>query len=347
VLLDYFPDDFLLVVDEAHMTIPQIGGMYNGDQARKQTLVEYGFRLQAAKDNRPLTFAEFEERRGQAIFVTATPSKYEIEHARAEETRLRLEKNLTTTLLAEQLIRPTGIIDPEIEVRPVTGQIENLLGEIKTRVEKGQRTLVTTLTKRMAEDVTEYLLDKGVKVQYLHSDVETLERSQILQDLRLGTYDVIVGINLLREGLDLPEVSLVAILDADKEGFLRSETALIQTTGRAARHPDGRVLMYADRVTGSMARAIAETERRRKIQKDYNEAHGITPQVMMKPINVTLPTEAAQQVEEEKALYGQMSPREKVYKLEELKEQMRQAALMLDFERAAELRDKMRTLQEK
>jgi excinuclease ABC subunit B len=347
VLLDYFPKDFLLVVDESHITIPQIGGMYNGDQARKTTLVDYGFRLKAAKDNRPLTFDEFQHRRGQAIFVSATPSpKFELPAAHAEEQRLRLDKREKHNLIAEQLIRPTGIVDPEIEVRPVAGQIDNLLTEIKKRIEKRERTLVTTLTKRMAEDVTEYFLDKGLKVQYLHSDVETLERSQILQDLRLGVYDVLVGINLLREGLDLPEVSLVAILDADKEGFLRSETSLVQTIGRAARHPEGRVLMYADNMTGSMERAITETNRRRAIQQEYNTKHGIVPQLMVKPIIVALPTEASLTAEEEKAQYKKMSARDKAYKLEELREQMRQAALALEFEKAAEIRDRMKVIQE-
>ncbi|HSI20152.1 MAG TPA: excinuclease ABC subunit UvrB [Verrucomicrobiae bacterium] len=346
VLLDYFPDDFLLVVDESHITIPQIGGMYRGDQARKQTLVDYGFRLNAAKDNRPLTFEEFQGRHGQTIFVSATPSQFELEKARAEEQRIRLDKNVTLPLIAQQLIRPTGILDPEIEVRPVEGQITNLLEEIKIRVERKERTLVTTLTKRMAEDVTEYFLDKGIKVQYLHSDVETLERSQILQDLRLGIYDVLVGINLLREGLDLPEVSLVAILDADKEGFLRSETSLVQTIGRAARHPDGKVYMYADRITGSMERAINETNRRRGVQQEYNTKHGIVPVLMMKPINVALPTDAVLSVEEDKAQYTKMNSRERAYRLEELREQMRQAALALEFEKAAELRDHMKALQD-
>jgi excinuclease ABC subunit B len=346
VLLDYFPEDFLLVMDESHITLPQIGGMYKGDRARKETLVEYGFRLRAAMDNRPLTAEEFAERRGQTIFVSATPSKFEMEQARAEEQRLRLEKNETLKLVAEQLIRPTGIIDPHIEVRPVAGQVTNLIGEIQDRINKGQRTLVTTLTKRMAEDITEFLLDKGIKVQYLHSDIETIERSKILQDLRLGTYDVVVGINLLREGLDLPEVSLVAILDADKEGFLRSTTSLVQTIGRAARHPDGRVIMYADNMTDSMRRAIEETDRRRAIQEAYNTEHGIVPQVMIKPINITLPTESDENAEEEAASYKTLSPREKAYKLEELREQMRQAALALEFEKAAEIRDRMKQLTE-
>jgi excinuclease ABC subunit B len=346
VLLDYFPDDFLLVMDESHITLPQIGGMYKGDRARKDTLVQYGFRLRAAMDNRPLTFEEFEERRGQTIFVSATPGNFEVEHARQEEQRLRLEQDQQIKLVAEQLIRPTGIVDPVIEVRPVAGQVGNLVEEIQTRIGKGQRTLVTTLTKRMAEDVTEYLLDKGIKVQYLHSDIETIERSKILQDLRLGAYDVVVGINLLREGLDLPEVSLVAILDADKEGFLRSTTSLVQTIGRAARHPDGLVIMYADRVTDSMRRAIDETDRRRAVQQAYNDEHGIVPQVMVKPINVTLPTESEETAAEEVAVYKKMTQREKAFKLEELREQMRQAALALEFEKAAEIRDRMKRLTE-
>lgn len=342
VLLDYFPDDYLLIIDESHMTIPQIGGMYNGDQARKRTLIDYGFRLEAALDNRPLRFEEFRERMGQAIYVTATPATYEVQQAQAEAKRKGNANHI-----AEQLIRPTGIVDPEIEVRPSDGQITNLLEEIKARVGKGQRVLVTTLTKRMAEDVAEYVLENGIKVQYLHSDIQTIERSQILQDLRLGTFDVLVGINLLREGLDLPEVSLVAILDADKEGFLRSATSLIQTIGRAARHPDGKVLMYADRITGSMQTALDETARRREIQLTYNRQHGIVPKVMEKPIHVTLPTAAAQTVEEEKAAYGRLSAKEKAYHLEELREKMRHAALALDFEQAAELRDKIQALQAK
>lgn len=344
VLLDYFPKDFLTVIDESHITVSQIGAMYKGDRSRKETLVDYGFRVRAAIDNRPLTYEEFEERRGQVIYVSATPGKVEMEQVKASAQELRIETGEVQPLVAEQLIRPTGILDPEVEVRPVTGQILNLLEEIKTRVEKNERTLVTTLTKRMAEDVTEYFLDKGIKVTYLHSDVETIERSQILQDLRLGTYDVLVGINLLREGLDLPEVSLVAILDADKEGFLRSETSLIQTIGRAARHPDGKVIMYADKITGSMERAIAETERRQAKQKAYNEAHGIVPQIMIKPIMAALPTEAAEDAKEEAAAYTRMSAKEKAYKLEELKEQMRQAAVLLDFEKAAELRDRIKLL---
>ncbi len=261
-MMDYLPSDFLLVIDESHMTIPQIRGMFNGDRSRKQTLVEYGFRLPSALDNRPLTFDEFESRMGYAVYTSATPGPYEMK--RADQ-------------VVEQIIRPTGLVDPEIEVRPIEGQVDDLIAEIRKRVEAGQRVLVTTLTKRMAEKLSDYLMELGIKVHYLHSEIDTLERIGILRDLRLGVFDVIVGINLLREGLDLPEVSLVAILDADKEGFLRSEVALIQTIGRAARHVEGRVIMYADRITGSMERAIDETNRRRAKQVQYNEAHGIQP----------------------------------------------------------------------
>ena len=346
VLLDYFPDDYLMMIDESHISIPQIGGMYNGDQARKQTLVDYGFRLRAAKDNRPLKFTEFQERMGQTVYVSATPSKYEFEHTHAEEQELRLQRGGTFNLIAEQLIRPTGIVDPEVEIRPSEGQIDDVLKEIRLRMERNERVLVTTLTKRMSEDITEFLIEKGIKVQYLHSDVKTIERSEILQSLRAGIYDVVVGINLLREGLDLPEVSLVVILDADKEGFLRSETAMIQTIGRAARHPDGRVIMYADRITGSMERAIGETDRRRAIQKAYNIEHGIVPQLMMKPIAIALPRTPDEEVEATKAHFRQLPQKEKVFYLEELREQMRQAALNLDFERASQIRDHMKELQE-
>jgi len=347
VLLDYFPDDYLLMVDESHMTIPQIGGMYNGDKARKQTLIDYGFRLQAALDNRPLTFAEFKERTGQTIYVSATPGKYEMEEVRAEAQELRLQTGKTVNLVAEQLIRPTGIPDPEVVIRPIEGQIDDLLNEISIRVEQGQRVLVTTLTKRMAEDITEYIAEKGIKVQYLHSDIKTMERSQILQDLRLGTYDVLVGINLLREGIDLPEVSLVAILDADKEGFLRSETSLVQTIGRAARHLEGTVIMYANRITGSMERAISETNRRRAVQIAYNLEHHITPQSLNKPITVTLPSSADEEKAGEKAHYQRLPARDKAFYLEELKQKMQQAALNLDFEGAAKLRDQIREFSEK
>ncbi len=346
VLLDYFPKDYLLMVDESHISVSQIGGMYKGDQARKNTLIDYGFRLQAARDNRPLTFEEFDARRGQTLYVSATPGKFELERIKISEQETRIKTGKTTSLIAEQLIRPTGIPDPEIEVRPVSGQIDNLLSEVKKRTELGQRTLVTTLTKRMAEDVSEYFLDKGIKVNYLHSDIQTIERSQILQDLRLGVYDVLIGINLLREGLDLPEVSLVAILDADKEGFLRSATSLVQTIGRAARHPQGRVIMYADRITGSMEQAINETDRRREKQVAYNVEHGIIPQIMEKPINIILPTTEEETVAEEKSHYSKMSGKEKAFHLEELKEKMQQAVLNLDFETAATLRDRMKVLQD-
>lgn len=333
VLLDYFPKDFLLFIDESHISIPQIGGMYNGDQARKQNLIEYGFRLKASKDNRPLTFKEFEERIGQTIFVSATPGKYEIELIKGKNE-----------LVAEQLVRPTGVLDPEVEVRPTSGQIPNVITEIEERIKKGQRTLITTLTKRMAEDLTEYLVNKKIKVQYLHSDVETIERSNILQDLRSGIFDVVVGINLLREGLDLPEVSLIIILDADKEGFLRSESALIQTIGRAARHIEGKVIMYADKMTGSMERAINETNRRRKIQMDYNTEHNITPTSINKEIVRQLPTEKEEMKSQQKQTYQKMSRKEKIFYLDELQEKMRQAALQLNFEQAVEIRDLIKEL---
>jgi excinuclease ABC subunit B len=345
VLLDYFPDDYLLFIDESHITIPQIGGMYNGDQARKQTLVDYGFRLQAAKDNRPLKFEEFKERMGQTLYVSATPGKYEVPLIQQEEQDFRLKEGKKVNLTAELLIRPTGIIDPEIEVRPTDGQIDDLLKEIAIRIEKGQRVLVTTLTKRMAEDITEYMQDRAIKVQYLHSDVKTIDRSQILQELRQGVHDVLVGINLLREGLDLPEVSLVAILDADKEGFLRSETSLIQTVGRAARHTEGKVIMYANNMTGSMERAIRETNRRRAIQIAYNTEHGFTPQALNKPITIALPRTEEQEVQEDLARYQRLSQADKMHYLDELREKMRQAALNLDFEGASQLRDQIRSLQ--
>jgi excinuclease ABC subunit B len=346
VLLDYFPKDYMLMVDESHITIPQVSGMYNGDQARKQTLVDYGFRLKAAKDNRPLTFGEFEHRMGQTVYVSATPNKYENEKIRADTQAIRLATGVLPNLTAQQLIRPTGIPDPIIEVRPIDGQIDNLLEEIGKRVTLQQRVLVTTLTKRMAEDITEFLQDRDIKVQYLHSDVKTIERSEILKDLRLGTYDVIVGINLLREGLDLPEVSLVAILDADKEGFLRSETSLIQTIGRAARHLDGRVIMYANKITGSMERAIGETDRRRAIQIAYNTEHNITPTSLNKPITVALPTSQDEVVAEEKAHYRRLSAKNKQMFLDELRQKIQQAVLHLDYESAAILRDQIKELQE-
>jgi excinuclease ABC subunit B len=326
-LLDYLPDDYIIFVDESHVAMPQARGMYFGDRSRKETLVEYGFRLPSALDNRPLTFSEFEDRINQAVFVSATPGPYEMEHSSA---------------IVEQLIRPTGLIDPPIEIRKTSGQIDDLLGEIRTRVERGERALVTTLTKRMAEDLSDYLAEMGIKVHYLHSEIETLERVEILRDLRLGVYDVVVGINLLREGLDLPEVSLVAILDADKEGYLRSETSLIQTIGRAARHVDGRVIMYADNITASMQRAIDETNRRRAIQVAHNEAHGITPVGIRKAIRDL--GERLKQVAESRAGYdaGQPIPKEDVAKLvKDLERQMKEAAKSMEFERAALLRDQI------
>jgi excinuclease ABC subunit B len=326
-LLDYYPDDFLLMVDESHMTLPQVRGMYNGDRARKEILVEHGFRLPSALDNRPLNFTEFEKHINQAIFVSATPAAYELD--RSSEP-------------IQQVIRPTGLLDPIINVRPIEGQIDDLLGEIKDKVSKKQRVLVTTLTKRMAEDLTEYLEDLGVKVQYLHSEVDTLDRTDILRDLRLGVYDVLVGINLLREGLDLPEVSLVAILDADKEGFLRSEPALIQTIGRAARHENGQVIMYADHITGSMQRAIDETNRRRKIQQDYNKKHDITPRGIKKQIADSLRAELGAESKEAKTakLNLKKIPKDEYPRIiADLSAQMDIASANLEFEKAADLRD--------
>ena len=332
-LVDYLPSDFLLVIDESHMTVPQIRGMYNGDQSRKQTLVEYGFRLPSALDNRPLTFSEFEQHMGQTVYTSATPGPYEME--RAEQ-------------VVEQIIRPTGLVDPEVEVRPSKGQVDNLIGEIKQRVEKGERVLVTTLTKRMAEDLANYLLELGVKVQYLHSEVETLERVGILRDLRLGVFDVLVGINLLREGLDLPEVSLVAILDADKEGFLRSGTALIQTIGRAARHVHGKVLMYADKYTDAMKQAIDETNRRRAKQVAYNTEHGIEPISITKLVyDITSRLTVTPSLAEEKGEYragrtaAGMNVKELKRIISELEQQMKAAARDLQFEQAAALRDQI------
>lgn len=325
-MLDYFPDDFLLLVDESHMTIPQVRGMYNGDRARKETLVEYGFRLPSALDNRPLTFAEFESHIDQVVFVSATPGEYELVHSKEP---------------VEQVIRPTGLLDPEIELRPSEHQVDDLMNEIRLRIRKHQRTLVTTLTKRMAEDLTEFLVEAGVKTAYIHSDVGTLERSDILRELREGVYDVLVGINLLREGLDLPEVSLVAIIDADKEGFLRSESALIQTIGRAARHVEGKVIMYGDKVTGAMRYAIDETERRRVIQSRYNEEHGITPHSVNKLIDEGL--RAVIPVDESKAKpklnLNKIPTDEYQHLIGELTGQMEIAAANLEFEQAAELRD--------
>jgi excinuclease ABC subunit B len=338
-LLDYFPADYLLVLDESHMTVPQIRGMYAGDRSRKQTLVDYGFRLPSALDNRPLNFEEFEQRINQVIFTSATPGPYELEHS---------------TQIVDQVIRPTGILDPEIEVRPVRGQVDDLLGEINQRTRRGERVLVTTLTKRMAEDLSDYLLEMGVKVHYLHSEIHTIERTEILRDLRMGVYDVVVGINLLREGLDLPEVSLVAILDADKEGFLRSETSLTQTVGRAARHVDGKVIMYADKITNSMRQAIDETNRRRKIQQAYNEAHGIEPRSIIKSVR-DLTDDLVEEYEQELALaekkpvYAATAdlPKAELSKMiSELEKQMKQAAQQLEFEKAAMLRDQIMELRQ-
>ncbi|MEF3353303.1 excinuclease ABC subunit UvrB [Paenibacillus sp. GYB006] len=326
-LLDYFPDDMLIVVDESHVTLPQIRAMYNGDQARKTVLVEHGFRLPSALDNRPLKFEEFEEKAKQIIYVSATPGPYELEHTEGE--------------MVEQIIRPTGLLDPIIEVRPTKGQIDDLINEIRDRVEKDERVLVTTLTKKMSEDLTDYFKEVGIKVRYMHSDIKTLERMAILRDLRLGTFHVLIGINLLREGLDLPEVSLVAILDADKEGFLRSERSLIQTIGRAARNSEGRVIMYGDRITDSMDKAIKETERRRVTQIAYNEKHGITPQTIRKKIREVI---EATKVAESKSDYlvsgaEKMSKRERQSLIQRLEAEMKDAAKNLQFERAAELRD--------
>ncbi|MEC5273087.1 excinuclease ABC subunit UvrB [Caldifermentibacillus hisashii] len=326
-LLDYFPEDFLIVVDESHVTIPQIRGMYNGDQARKNVLVEHGFRLPSALDNRPLMFEEFEKHINQIIYVSATPGPYELEHC---------------PTVVEQIIRPTGLLDPIIEVRPIKGQIDDLIGEIQERIRKNERVLVTTLTKKMSEDLTDYLKEIGIKVQYLHSEVKTLERIEIIRDLRLGKYDVIVGINLLREGLDIPEVSLVAILDADKEGFLRSERSLIQTIGRAARNANGKVIMYADQITRSMDFAINETKRRRQIQEEYNRKHGITPKTIQKEIHdVIRATIAAEEQEEYSTTdkYGKLSKKEREKLIQKLEAEMKEAAKALDFERAAELRN--------
>ena len=330
-MIDFLPSDYLLVIDESHMSIPQIRGMYNGDRSRKETLVEYGFRLPSAVDNRPLKFDEFEQVMGHTIYTSATPGPYEM--AKADQ-------------VVEQIIRPTGLIDPEVEVRPTTGQVDNLIGEIRERVERGERVLVTTLTKRMAEDLSEYLQELGMKVHYLHSEVETLERVGILRDLRLGVFDVLVGINLLREGLDLPEVSLVAILDADKEGFLRSGTALIQTIGRAARHVSGRVIMYADRITDSMKFAIDETNRRRAKQRKYNEENGIVPVSIHKAIHDLTEEFSEKAVSEMRGEYKAKSvmdmPRNEIQKIiNEMEKQMKDAARNLEFEKAAALRDEM------
>ncbi|MEQ7050318.1 excinuclease ABC subunit UvrB [Paenibacillaceae sp. P-4] len=326
-LLDYFPDDFLVVVDESHVTLPQVRAMYNGDRARKEVLVEHGFRLPSAMDNRPLKFEEFEQKVGQAVFVSATPGPFELEH---------------TPKMVEQIIRPTGLLDPIIEVRPTKGQIDDLIEEIRIRLDKDERVLVTTLTKKMSEDLTDYLKEIGIKVRYLHSDIKTLERMMLLRDLRLGVYDVLVGINLLREGLDLPEVSLVAILDADKEGFLRAERSLIQTIGRAARNASGRVIMYGDKMTDSMHKAITETERRRKIQMAFNEEHGITPQTIRKKvrdvIEATKTAESKEGYDISKSV-EKMSKKDRQSVIQRLEAEMKDAAKNLQFERAAELRD--------
>ena len=327
-LMDYFPDDFLIIVDESHITIPQIGGMFAGDQSRKSTLVEYGFRLPSAKSNRPLNFEEFEGHINQMMFVSATPSTYETEHE---------------LLRTEQIIRPTGLLDPELDVRPVKGQVDDLLGEIRKVTEKKGKVLVTTLTKRMAEDLTKYLKEVGIRVRYLHSDIDTLERSEIIRDMRLDVFDVLVGINLLREGLDIPEIQLVAILDADKEGFLRSETSLIQTIGRAARNSEGHVIMYAAKITDSMRKAIDETERRRKIQKEYNEEHGIVPKTIQKAVRdrIRISKKAGTDITEEEKDPESMSFEELQRHIAKMMKQMNQAAAELNFEKAAKLRDRM------
>ncbi|CEQ24736.1 excinuclease ABC subunit B [[Clostridium] sordellii] len=331
-LMDFFPDDYLIIVDESHVTVPQVRGMYAGDRSRKTSLIDNGFRLPSAYDNRPLNFSEFEENINQILFVTATPGPYEIEHS---------------TTIAEQIIRPTGLLDPIIEVRPITNQIDDLVGEINSVIKKGERVLVTTLTKKMSEDLTDYLKEIGIKVKYLHSDIDTLERVEIIRDLRLGKFDVLVGINLLREGLDIPEVSLVTILDADKEGFLRSETSLIQTIGRAARNANGKVIMYADKITRSMQSAIDETKRRREIQMHYNIEHGITPKTIEKGIRKGI---EATVVADEEAIYGNVNETDEASikeSIENLQEEMMEAAQNLQFERAAELRDKIKELEEK
>jgi excinuclease ABC subunit B len=332
-LLDYFPDNFLMLIDESHMTIPQVRGMYNGDRARKETLVEHGFRLPSALDNRPLRFDEFQKHIGDVIYVSATPGEYELDR---------------TTKPVEQIIRPTGLLDPEIEIRPVKGQIDDLIAEIRNRTDKQQRVLITTLTKRMAEDLSQYLIDLNIKTAYIHSDIDTLERGDILRDLRLGKYDVLIGINLLREGLDLPEVSLVAIIDADKEGFLRSSSALIQTIGRAARHKDGRVLMYADTVTNSMQQAIDETNRRRDIQEKHNKEHKIIPSSVLKGVDEGLRAIIPQKEDDKKKLNLKKVPKDEYPNLiKELSAQMDMAAANLEFEKAAELRDLIKQIEAK
>ena len=331
-LLDYFPDDYLMFIDESHVTLPQVRAMYAGDKSRKDNLVEYGFRLPSAYDNRPLQFKEFEDKINQVVFVSATPGQYEADHS---------------TNIAEQIIRPTGLIDPEIEIRPVKGQIDDLYGSILETTKREFRTLVTTLTKKMAEDLTKYLTDLGVKTTYMHSDIDTIERMEIIRDLRLGKYDVLVGINLLREGLDIPEVALVAILDADKEGFLRSETSMIQTIGRAARNAESKVVMYADTITGSMDRAIKETERRRKIQMDYNKEHGIVPKTIKKEVRDVIGNiMVAEEAEAYEVDSTGLSEKEKAKLIKEYTAEMKDAAKNLQFERAAELRDMIKKLEE-
>ena len=331
-LLDFFPDDFLTFIDESHVTVSQVGGMYAGDRSRKENLVNFGFRLPSALDNRPLRFDEFEQKTGQTIYVSATPNVYEREHSQQ---------------VVEQIIRPTGLVDPEVEVRPVQNQIDDLLEEIRIRAEKDQRVLVTTLTKKMAEDLTDYMKSVGVRVRYLHSEVKTIERMEILRDLRKGEFDVLVGINLLREGLDLPEVSLVAILDADKEGFLRSETSLVQTIGRAARNAEGKVIMYGDVITGSMRKAIDETERRRAIQMAYNKEHGIVPKTIEKDIRAVIEaTMVAEEIADYVAERPMLSAKEREKRIRQLEKDMKTAAKQLEFEKAAQLRDEIRKLRE-
>ena len=331
-LLDYFPKDFIMFVDESHVTLPQVRGMSGGDTARKKNLIDYGFRLPSAYDNRPLFFEEFEDRINQAVFVSATPGDYEGEHS---------------TQTVEQIIRPTGLLDPTVDIRKIEGQVDDLMGEIRERADRGERVLVTTLTKKMAEDLTEYFTDNGIKVRYIHFNVDTIERMEIIRDLRMGVFDVLVGINLLREGLDIPEVSLVAILDADKEGFLRAERSLIQTIGRAARNANGKVIMYADAVTRSMEKAIAETNRRRKIQDDYNKAHGIVPKTIVKGIRDIIDMSAKEERAEKKAKNKKLTAKEREAQIEKLTREMKDAARQLEFEKAAYLRDEIKRLREK
>lgn len=331
-LLDYFPDDFLMLIDESHMTVPQVRGMYNGDRARKEVLIEHGFRLPSALDNRPLRFAEFDRHVNQVIYVSATPAEYELSRSKQ---------------VVQQVIRPTGLLDPVVEVKPIEHQVDDLIKEIRSRVNKGQRALVTTLTKRMAEDLAEYLQDIGIKVQYLHSDIETFERTDILRDLRLGVYDVVVGINLLREGLDLPEVSLVAIIDADKEGFLRSEQSLIQTIGRAARHQEGTVIMYADSMAGSMKAAIEVTDKRRRLQDAYNKEHGITPKTVQKALQQRMAAETEAEKADVRQIDFKKVPKDELsFLVKQLTEQMELSAANLQFEKAAELRDQIEEIKE-